>query len=710
MLYFALYYLRNRNANIKAFLSASALALLLIASIVTFAVKYNSAISSDDGMSISLTGAEIAALNSAIQQKIADSGILSIAYDKFISYFNENIPLIVTLWMAGFFFFTLRFTGGIILTARMRRKIVLLDNGNLSAGLNNLCAKINLKKKVVFAESALVKVPIVLGYIKPMILLPFGLVSGLPQDQIEAIIAHEIAHIKRYDILINMFQSIAEIIFFFNPFVWYISYKIRAERENACDDIAIDICGNSLIYAKALANAESFKKSNEPLFAIPLFKNHNQLVRRIRRMLNKDQNQNGFKEKFAAALIFIGILVAASVLKNVNTGSADAQMNKAGIALPSSLFVGDKELTDIVIDTTRASHGRRSFSYFQKEDGKLKKYKAKMKDGELTDLSIDGEKVPQEKLNSYKSDVEEAYKKIESDGWYFGRGDRIHYDGDLFAGSKFFSDSMKEFSEGMSKWAKEFAQEFSKSFDSKEFQDDMKKMQKEIQDNFGKWKDSDEYKTFQKEMKENSRKWRSYYNSDDFKKSMQNLKNDMKKLKEELRSKDFIHDGEFDEDAFNEKMEKMNEKLEKQIDKLSKSERFNGYVNMDRLKGFHGLDSLKGLHRLNRLSSLKSLDALRHSDFAMKGFNKNMKDFNIKMKDFGEKMKVFGKFMKDVKGILVDEKVIDDMDDDVSLNIKKDGIYVDGKKQSDAVFKKVKELYKKYYNKEFDGDFHINID
>jgi bla regulator protein blaR1 len=735
LLYFALYYLRNKNAGIKAFLSASALAVMLIASVVTFAVKYNSILSADNSDTIiNLNSADIAALNSAVQDKTADSGILSIAYDKFIHYFNENIPLIVTLWMLGFLFFTIRFTGGVVLTARMRRKIVLIDDEKVIAGLNKLCAKINLKRKVQFAESVLVKVPIVLGYLKPMILLPFGMLSGLPREQIEAIIAHEIAHIKRYDILINLFQSIAEILFFFNPFVWYISYKIRAERENACDDAAINLCGNSLIYAKALANAESFKKSNEPLFAIPLFKNHNQLVRRIKRMLNKDQNQNGFKEKFAAALIFIGILVAASVLKNVNTGASDAQMNKAGILLPSSLFIGDKELSDVVIDTTKASHGKRSFSYFQKEDGKMKRYKAKMKDGELTDLFIDGDKVPQEKLNSYKQDVEEAYKKIELEGYYFGRGDKFRFEGDLF-GSKFLDDSMKEFSKNMAQWGEQFGKEMSEQFNSKEFRESMKRLEKELKANTFKWKefaDSAEYRKsmkelqkelrensakwkesynseeskklrekLRKELKENSARWKEYSNSGEYKKSMEKLKKEIEKIKEEMKEKKYNQNGEFDQQKFDEKMDQLKEKLEK----LTESERFNHQVNLDALKG---LDSMQ-FGKLGSLAALKSLEALKNKDFAMKGFNKGMKDFNVKMKDFGAKMKVFGRFMKEVKGVLVEEKVLEDMDEDVSFNMKKDGVYVDGKKQSDAVFNKVKEIYKKYYNKEYDGNFDLNI-
>ena len=107
----------------------------------------------------------------------------------------------------------------------------------------------------------------------------------------------------------------------------------------------------------------------------------------------------------------------------------------------------------------------------------------------------------------------------------------------------------------------------------------------------------------------------------------------------------------------------------------------------------------------------KSMKNAFNSDEYKKGmekFNKNMKVFSDSMKVFGEKIKVFGKFMKEVHNLLVEEKIIDNDEDSVSINIKKDGIYVDDKKQSDALFEKVKKIYKKYYNKPLEGDIVIS--
>lgn len=696
VLYFVLYYLRNRNANLKAFLSAAALAFVIAASAVTFAVEYNSALTGDT-TAVYVKAAQEKPLfeNPVDLSKLnGETTLFSKLYSEFQTYFKNNVQLIVTLWLAGFIFFAIRFTGGVFYTARMRRKIVLLEDDKLCSGFNVISARAGIKKNILFAESALVKVPIVLGYFKPVVLLPFGLISGLPLDQVEAIIAHEIAHIKRYDILINLFQSTAEIIFFFNPSVWYISHKIRVERENACDDIAINLCGNSVVYAKALANVESFKESNEPLFAIPLFKNQNQLLRRIKRMLHKDQNQNGFKEKFAAVLIFIGILVVFAVVKNVSpaVSSSDLQYNKAGISIPSSIFVGDKELSGIEIDTTKAVHGKKSFSYFQKEDGKMKRYRAKIKDGKLTDLSIDGEKVPQDKLENYKKDVEEAYSKIDNEDFFFSHN--------IFPKGGFFPDSLAN-----------IGAEISKAFNSKEFRKEMESLQKEIKASTGKIAEHFNSAEFKKEMedmqKEIQANVKMHFNSDEFKKSRQDIKKEIQKMKQEMKSEKFQHNGEFDEEKFEQKMEQMSKELEHKMQELES----NNHLSLEKL------EALKGLEHLKSLEHLKNLEPLKHNSVAMKGFEKGMQEFNLKMKDFGgkmkvfgEKMKVFGKFMKEVKDMLVDEKLLEEDDDHVNLNIKKDGVYIDGKKQSDAVFEKVKKIYKNYYNKEFDGDFHLGID
>ena len=100
-------------------------------------------------------------------------------------------------------------------------------------------------------ETVRIHTPMTIGHLKPIIFFPVGLLAGIPVDQVEAIIAHELAHIMRRDYLINILQNFVDIFFFYHPGVHWISARIRAEMENCCDDIAVEVVGDSIKFAKA---------------------------------------------------------------------------------------------------------------------------------------------------------------------------------------------------------------------------------------------------------------------------------------------------------------------------------------------------------------------------------------------------------------------------------------------------------------------------
>src|SRR4029077_10699398 len=103
----------------------------------------------------------------------------------------------------------------------------------------------------------LVDVPTVVGWLRPAILLPIAALAALSPAQVEAILAHERAHIRRHDCAMNVLQTIAETLLFYHPAVWWLSKRIRVEREHCCDDVAIAVCGDPVGYAQALAELES---------------------------------------------------------------------------------------------------------------------------------------------------------------------------------------------------------------------------------------------------------------------------------------------------------------------------------------------------------------------------------------------------------------------------------------------------------------------
>jgi beta-lactamase regulating signal transducer with metallopeptidase domain len=128
-----------------------------------------------------------------------------------VQYFNEHLPLIVAVWLAGMVFFLLKMVGGLLYIQRLRSRYVWPMSEKWQQRLEALSGQLEMRKPIRLMESVLVKVPVVIGWLKPIILMPAGAVNNLSPEQVEAIIAHELAHIVRHDYLLNIFQSFIEI-------------------------------------------------------------------------------------------------------------------------------------------------------------------------------------------------------------------------------------------------------------------------------------------------------------------------------------------------------------------------------------------------------------------------------------------------------------------------------------------------------------------
>ena len=106
-----------------------------------------------------------------------------------------------------------------------------------------------------------------IGWLRPVILFPASALTGLSAEQLEALLAHELAHIRRYDYLVNLLQTTVETLFFYHPAVWWVSAQVRQEREHCCDDLAVAACGDVLTYARALTALEQLRGSEPQLAA-----------------------------------------------------------------------------------------------------------------------------------------------------------------------------------------------------------------------------------------------------------------------------------------------------------------------------------------------------------------------------------------------------------------------------------------------------------
>jgi bla regulator protein BlaR1 len=173
--------------------------------------------------------------------------------------------------------------------------------------LLELQQQLKISVKIRLLQSPGVDVPSVTGFFKPLILVPIGLLNNLPQEQVEAILLHELAHIRRNDYLVNLTQSFAEILFFFNPAVWWLSALIRSERENCCDDLAIGVTQSKQQFVHALVSFQEYKSASGQL-AMQFGGQRHSLADRARRVLfNSNKTLNAFEKGFVATCIVLGI-------------------------------------------------------------------------------------------------------------------------------------------------------------------------------------------------------------------------------------------------------------------------------------------------------------------------------------------------------------------------------------------------------------------
>ena len=173
--------------------------------------------------------------------------------------------------------------------------------------LNLLARRLHLSRPVTLLESCLARVPVVIGYIRPVILMPVGLLTGMPAGQLESILLHELAHIRRYDYLVNLLQTSVEGLLFYHPAVWWISGVIRTEREHCCDDLAVSLSGDAREYATALATLEQCRwDAAETALAAT----GGNIVKRIRRLLIPTEGPSSALTPFVSAGI---LMITAAV-------------------------------------------------------------------------------------------------------------------------------------------------------------------------------------------------------------------------------------------------------------------------------------------------------------------------------------------------------------------------------------------------------------
>jgi beta-lactamase regulating signal transducer with metallopeptidase domain len=316
----------TRFSNHRYIIACAGLAGILIASVATFFFLNTSA------ASVNHIHSHSSVVSFTVQN--GSDPINEILFFK--EYLAAHMDIILFLWLIGACVFSLRLFGCWIFVIRMKQRATLLDN-EWSKRLVELATQLKINS-VGLAESMYISSPMVIGFFKPVVLVPIGLLTGLTTEQVETIFLHELAHVKRQDYLVNVIQSIIEIVLFFNPFVWMLSNIIRREREYCCDDAVVLTHVNKLAYAHALARLEEARLSGNTL-AISLASNRNLLLIRIKRIMENSLEKPSGRMFFIPAVLIIVGLVCASWLSI----STEKLQEKSKLASDTSIVKQDKK-------------------------------------------------------------------------------------------------------------------------------------------------------------------------------------------------------------------------------------------------------------------------------------------------------------------------------------------------------------------------------
>ncbi|NNE16585.1 MAG: M56 family metallopeptidase [Saprospiraceae bacterium] len=382
MLVFILKIMQNKKSTFRYFVGFGALGICMLISLVTFSIYY--------------IDSEAKGVAEAVIYQAHVTPMLQSSVAGFISFMDTYLFAIVNAWLIGSLLFLLKFTSGYVYLKRII-KDASASNKVLNKSLDKFRSKFDINRKIEIKESNKISTPLVMGYIKPIILFPLGLVNQLTIEEVNAIIAHEVAHIKRHDYLFNILQIATETIFYYHPAIWYISSRIRLERENCCDDLAIQHTGNSVSYAKTLIKLQEIKIHNiQP--ALGFSGNKNAFKNRILRLINQPHTKSNYRDKvLAALLLFTTIFVGAEnyhVTEEVPNENYEIYIIDDCPQSPEDI----KYYLDTIPE-------RNSFHIKKKTNNK--ELELEMENGEITKLKIDGSDIPKEELSEHEDVIVE---------------------------------------------------------------------------------------------------------------------------------------------------------------------------------------------------------------------------------------------------------------------------------------------------------------
>lgn len=260
---------------------------------------------------------------------------------------EQLLPYLSAAYLILMIFLSVRWVIGYRYTLQIRKEGLVKIPANWRVFVQDTAQQLGITREVRIFLSEKIASPLTIGFLKPLILVPVASINHLSVAQLEAILLHELAHIKRYDYLINILLSVAEISLFFNPFTRLFSKHIRKERENSCDDWVLQFQYSASTYAEALLRMAQLQSG--PAFAMAATGNHqHELLNRVKRMIGANENRFNYKKQLLSFLLVTGILSSVAWFHPEQSKKTDAELKTKNLS--DTLISRPKEVQPVAIE------------------------------------------------------------------------------------------------------------------------------------------------------------------------------------------------------------------------------------------------------------------------------------------------------------------------------------------------------------------------
>ncbi|WP_026630249.1 M56 family metallopeptidase [Dyadobacter alkalitolerans] len=434
----------------KPALRYNLLATLLLTFVIASSYTFFQLLMSAKGVSKTAVMGSLTATNQTAVSVIFDGSNAVSAGDQnvwigyLLDFCNRNAQLIAAVWFIIFAFKSLQATAGFLYVQNIKKRNVHPLRESWQPRFDMLLNKLKVRQLIQVVESENVLVPMVIGFIKPVVIIPFGIFANLPEAQIEAIILHELAHIKRRDYLVNLIQIFCENVFFFNPALLWLLRLIREEREHCCDDLAISVMENKTSFVHALVSFQEYNL-NGSAFEMAFSKKRNHLLDRIKRIIYNNNKPLNAMEKLFVTISLLTVAALSAAVSQDAPKSAPVQVKKVtASSMPAPLAAveplpvvvmnqdtlpkkkiepkpANAEEEVEVTENISLNYNVDSNSNINIKSNGISTYSitvngkhyemVKIKD-KITTLMIDGNEIPKEDFPKYQSEINQVLDKI----------------------------------------------------------------------------------------------------------------------------------------------------------------------------------------------------------------------------------------------------------------------------------------------------------